>query len=134
MIPPFNENGYLPPGIHKASLDEIAERFGWQSDVRRAQVESLGWLLEVLKRLDVQRLVLNGSFVTDAVEPNDVDCVLLVDPAVLLSAEADTELKTGLPFLEIDVVDQDKTSKFLVDKVFVTDRECVPKGMIEVIL
>ena len=29
MIPPFNKNGYLPPGIHKASLDEIAERFGW---------------------------------------------------------------------------------------------------------
>jgi hypothetical protein len=35
MIPPFNENGYLPPGIHLASLDEIAERFGRQSEMRR---------------------------------------------------------------------------------------------------
>ena len=40
MIPPFNENGYLPPGIHKASLEEIAERFGRQSEIRRAQMES----------------------------------------------------------------------------------------------
>jgi hypothetical protein len=27
MIPPFNEFGYLPPGIHPTTLDEIDKRF-----------------------------------------------------------------------------------------------------------
>jgi hypothetical protein len=27
VIPPFDDNGYLPPGIHSATLDEIAARF-----------------------------------------------------------------------------------------------------------
>jgi hypothetical protein len=27
MIPDFDDQGYLPPGIHGATLDEIAEAF-----------------------------------------------------------------------------------------------------------
>jgi hypothetical protein len=133
MIPPFNENGYLPPGIHKASLDEIAKRFGWQSETRKSQMESLQWLMDIVKRLDIRRLVLNGSFVTDDIEPNDVDCVVLVDSDPRIISAIKTELSSGLPFLEIDVVDQENFD-FLVDKIFVSDRDCVPKGMIEVIL
>jgi hypothetical protein len=133
MIPPFNENGYLPPGVHKASLDEIAERFGRRSEMRRVQMESLQWLMNLVKRLNVQRLVLNGSFTTDELEPNDVDCVLLVAPDLRQSVEAAAELQARLPFLEIDVVDQDNFD-FLVKTFFTTDRDCVPKGMIEVIL
>ena len=37
MIPDFDENGYLPPGIHKATLDEISERFGQESALRKAE-------------------------------------------------------------------------------------------------
>jgi hypothetical protein len=133
MIPPFNENGYLPPGIHKASLEEIAERFGRQSDVRRDEMESLRWLMVLLKQLDVQRLVLNGSFVTDEAEPNDVDCLILIDRDRPRGAKVAAELRAGLPFLAIDVVDQDDFD-FFVDRFFVTDRERIPKGMIEVIL
>jgi hypothetical protein len=133
VIPPFNENGYLPPGVHKASLAEIAERFGRQSEVRRNQMESLQWLMNVIKKLHVKRLVLNGSFVTDEVEPNDVDCVLLVALDSPRGDEVAAELRAGLPFLAIDVVDQNDFD-FFVEKFFVTDRDRVPKGMIEVIL
>ena len=105
MIPPFNDHGYLPPGIHKASLDEIVNRFGWQSEIRRDQTESLQWLAGLLKHLDVKRLVLNGSFVTDEAEPNDVDCLVLVDLDSPRGAEAAAELRAGLPFLTIDVGD-----------------------------
>ncbi len=133
MIPPFNEHGYLPPGIHKATIEEIAERFGWQSEIRRDQMESLQWLMALLKRLNVRRLVLNGSFVTDEAEPNDVDCVLLVDLDSPRGAEAAAELQAGLPFLAIDVVDQNDFD-FFVEKFFVTDRDRIPKGMIEVVL
>ena len=59
--------------------------------------------------------------------------MLLFDSHSFQKADTDTELRAGLPFLEIDVVDQDNFD-FLVDKVFVTDRDRVPKGMIEVIL
>jgi hypothetical protein len=48
MIPPFNEHGYLPPGIHPATLDEIAERFGQESELRRDQMESLRWLVDAV--------------------------------------------------------------------------------------
>lgn len=78
MIPPFNDNGHLPPGIHPASLAEIDARFGTGSEVRRVQMESVRWMVELAVRAGVQRIVLNGSFVTDIIEPNDVDCVLLI--------------------------------------------------------
>ena len=41
MIPDFDEQGYLPPGVHVASLDEIEARFGRQSEVRQVQMEVL---------------------------------------------------------------------------------------------
>ena len=77
MIPPFNEHGYLPPGIHRASLDEIEARFGLEPELRRVQMESLRWLVEIAQRAGVERLIVNGSFATDEFEPNDVDCDLL---------------------------------------------------------
>ena len=104
MIPPMDENGYLPPGVHPASLDEIRERFGSESEIRRVQMESLVWLVDLAQRAGVLRLVINGSFTTDAYEPNDVDCVLLIDEAIPPDPDAETELNVGLPFLEINLV------------------------------
>lgn len=72
MIPPFDERGYLPPGIHPATLDEVEARFGRESEVHSVQTESLRWLAELARRSGVQRFVINGSFVTDVLEPNDV--------------------------------------------------------------
>ena len=53
MIPPFDEHGYLPPGIHSATLDEIEARFGQESEIRRVQMESLRWLVEIAQRIGV---------------------------------------------------------------------------------
>jgi len=35
VIPLFAEHGYLPPGIHPATLDEVAARFGYGSELRQ---------------------------------------------------------------------------------------------------
>jgi hypothetical protein len=78
MIPDYNDNGYLPPGIHRATVEEMATRFGQESEVRQAQMESLRWLIDLARKAGVQRIVVNGSFVTEKLEPNDVDCVLLI--------------------------------------------------------
>lgn len=80
MIPAFDAEGFLPPGVHRATLDEIRGRFGGPSEIRRAQMESIGWMIDLAARAGVLRIILNGSFVTDIIEPNDVDCVLLIGP------------------------------------------------------
>src|SRR5436309_14189854 len=104
MIPPFNDSGFLPPGIHSATIDEIDARFGRESELRRVQMESVRWMVDLARRAGAQRIVLNGSFVTDIMEPNDVDCVLLVSPGKPNDAEAFRELRAGLPFLDAAIV------------------------------
>jgi hypothetical protein len=75
MIPPFDDNGWLPPGVHPATLEEIDARFGQLSELRRVQMESVRWMVELALRAGAERIVLNGSFVADIIEPGDVDCV-----------------------------------------------------------
>jgi hypothetical protein len=97
MIPNFDENGYLSPGIHPATLEEIAARFGRESELRQVEMESIRWLVDLAKRAGVHRIIINGSFVADVVEPNDVDCVLLVGRDYPLNTAADMELAQGPP-------------------------------------
>ncbi len=133
MIPPFDEHGYLPPGVHRATLEEIVARFGWQSDLRRVEAESLEWLIELARKAGAERLIVNGSFVTAKPEPNDVDCLVLTGPGFPRDAAAESQLLAGLPFLEIQVVAR-KAFERLRRKVFSLDRDDIPKGMVEVVL
>lgn len=132
MIPHFNEDGYLPPGIHPATVEEIATRFGQESELRQVQMESLRWLVELAQRAGVQGIVVNGSFVTDKLEPNDVDCVLLIGADFPRDAAAEEELLAGLPFINLELVDADGFQQF-TERTFATDRNLVAKGMVEVI-
>jgi len=133
MIPPFNEDGYLPAGVHLATLAEVEARFGRKNEIRRAEFESLRWLVDLAKAAGVERLVINGSFVTNVEEPNDVDCVLLMGPTFPADAGAESELLNGLPFIEIQLVRQSRFT-MLVESFFASDRHMRPKGMVEVIL
>ncbi len=132
MIPDLNHNGYLPPGIHPATLDEIAARFGTEPELRRVQMESLRWTVALAWRAGVRRIVVNGSFVTDKWEPNDVDCVLLVGPDYPHDADADAELQSGLPFITIELGNRKRFAEF-TETIFATDRNEFPKGLIEVL-
>ena len=132
MIPPFNEFGYLPPGVHSATLDEIDARFGQPSELRRVQMESVRWMVELAARAAVQRIILNGSFLTDIIEPDDVDCVLLVGPRRREQRSALKELRKGLPFLTAVIARQRLFDEYVND-IYATDRSNIPKGMIEVI-
>ena len=131
MIPPFNESGYLPPGVHPASMAEIEGRFGRESEIRRVQMESVRWLVDLAKLAGVRRVILNGSFVTDISEPNDVDCVLLIESGYPTDENAAVELDAGLPFLEIKLVGSAEFDEY-VSAIFGTDRMGVPKGLIEI--
>jgi hypothetical protein len=50
MIPPFDDSGFLPPGVHSATLAEIRGRFGGPSEIRRAQMDSIGWMIDLAAR------------------------------------------------------------------------------------
>lgn len=132
MIPSLNDFGFLPAGVHPATLAEVEERFGGPSELRRVQMDSVRWMVDLALRAGVQRIVLNGSFVTGTVEPNDVDCVLLVGSDFPRDAAAEKELLEGLPFLDLALVDQADFDYF-VQRFFALDRVRQEKGMIEVI-
>ncbi|MSQ94596.1 MAG: hypothetical protein EXR98_08570 [Gemmataceae bacterium] len=131
MIPQCNDDGYLPAGIHRATLEEVAARFGQESELRQAQIESVRWLVDLAWRAGAQRIVVNGSFVTDKLEPNDVDCVLLIGADFPRDAAAEAELLAGLPFMNLELVDPEGFQQF-TERTFATDRDMVPKGMVEV--
>jgi len=131
MIPTLNEDGYLPPGINRSPLDEVAARFGHESELRQAQMASLCWLVDLARRAGVERIVVNGSFVTDKLEPNDVDCFLLIGPSFPRDSAAEMELLAGLPFINLKLVDEPAFEQF-TEKTFATDRNLVPTGMVEV--
>jgi hypothetical protein len=68
MIPPLNESGCLPEGIHDGTMDEAAGRFGvFQTSDRRLQLwAKFTEFIQELKACDFMEAVLvDGSFVTD---------------------------------------------------------------------
>ena len=79
-LPPFTASGDLPPGIHRATLAEVLERFGSGSSqrmlvgLRLERVYNVAWATGHLARC-----VVFGSFVTAKPLPNDVDVFLLME-------------------------------------------------------
>ena len=86
MIPDFVETGILPPGIHSATWGEFATRFVvfQHSDQRLRIGKQLEALIEEAKKSGIVRhLFVVGSYVTNKPEPNDFDCILVLDPAIV---------------------------------------------------
>src|SRR5438093_320772 len=86
MIPEFTEQGFLPPGIHQATLAEFKERFVvFQRSDRRFRIfEHLQKLFDQAVRSGiVRRIIMAGSFITAKPEPNDFDCIVVLDPSIV---------------------------------------------------
>ncbi len=71
-IPPFNELGYLPPGVYEISWSELMERFVTNSH-RQRLATGLAAALRKLGIAGCRRVVIGGSFVTNKEYPNDFD-------------------------------------------------------------
>jgi len=79
LLPEFNQNGDLPPGGYRVSLDEAVRRFGNGSPQRQAVTDRLRRVYDLAQRTGaVQRFLVFGSYVTDKPAPNDVDIVLIM--------------------------------------------------------
>ena len=72
VIPPFNDRGELPPGMHDTTLHEIERTLGFNQK-RRRMVQRLRRALRNLEGSGVRRVYLNGSFTTRKPEPKDID-------------------------------------------------------------
>lgn len=90
-IPGLDVTGGLPPGVHRATLVEVIQRFGEGSDQRAVCTRRLLHIYQLAERTGhLQRVVLFGSYVTAKPDPNDVDVVLVMDDVFRLE-ECPTE-------------------------------------------
>lgn len=78
--PRFNDHGDLPPGLYRATLEEVIEHFG-RSTLRRQvmarRLERIHTLAAATHHL--ARFIVYGSFVTAKPDPGDVDVFMLMD-------------------------------------------------------
>ena len=72
VIPDFNDRGLLPPGVHRATWEEVVNRFG-TNPWRERLLTGLRDALDDLRSAGCQAVYLNGSFVTSKEIPNDYD-------------------------------------------------------------
>ena len=78
MIPVFDVDGNLPPGIHFGAWDELVARFGHTAH-RQRLLAGLRAALQSLKYAGCRRVYVDGSFVTAKEQPGDFDGCWEVD-------------------------------------------------------
>lgn len=78
MIPPFESAGTLPPGIHKATWQELAKRFAITPH-RERLLAGLRAALVALRVAGCGTAYIDGSFVTAKEIPNDFDACWDID-------------------------------------------------------
>lgn len=73
MIPPFDpETGGLPPGDHRAAMDEIAKRLGFTAR-RRWLLQGLRKAVKAFWAAGIEEIFIDGSFCTEKPDPGDID-------------------------------------------------------------
>jgi hypothetical protein len=85
MIPEFDDHGNLPPGVHRATWEEIMARYATNAH-RRALLDGLLEALRSLRGAACAVAYLDGSFVTAKETPDDFDAcwdATDVDPTTL---------------------------------------------------
>ncbi len=81
-MPPLDETGNLPAGIHSATLTEVVTYFGATRGRRGVCTQRLSHIYRLAQRTEhLQRFLIFGSYVTSEAAPNDVDVVLVMDDA-----------------------------------------------------
>jgi hypothetical protein len=135
MIPPLDDYGNLPTGIHWATLDEVVAAFGSGSPEREVQASELTEFVQWAIKAGIRRIIVNGSFVTGKLSPNDVDVIVLPGPDYPTPmVDAEMIHDSVWPFLQIIVAADDADLERWAIDDFGTDRRQLPKGVVELIL
>lgn len=87
-IPDFNSDGLLPVGIFTCSLEEIEEHFGrFRGTDRRPNltIKLIEYMRELRSANIAKSIIINGSYITDIDQPNDIDVLLILKDDINLS-------------------------------------------------
>lgn len=76
MIPTFNQKGLLPEGIHVCSGNAFLDVFLF-NEYRKGFWGALVNIMDWAKYKRASMIFIGGSFVTDAKEPHDLDCLIV---------------------------------------------------------
>jgi hypothetical protein len=101
-MPPFNELGYLPPGVYEILWLELMERFATNPQRQRI-VTGLAAALRKLAIAGCTRVIIGGSFISAKAEPNDFDAYYdnfglnfdLLDPLFVEDADSQQDVFCG---------------------------------------
>ena len=146
MLPELTEHGVLPPGSHRATLDEIEFQWGtFQRSDRRPQLLTLlrEFVQDVRRCRWIQRLLLAGSFVTEKNEPNDIDVLIVFESGADFVAlrpheynvlcQAGAQRRFG-PGIDLHVVEDSSEAMERWLRFFQRDRSGHTVGIVEVVL
>ena len=135
-IPRLNDKNELPAGEHLALLNEVEMTYGSSTERRKELMSGLYNAAANLKAAGVRTIWINGSFVTNKKEPNDIDgCweynkavdINILDP-VFLGSRAEMKNKYGLDFFMANYIEAGSGLPF--PKFFQTNRDGELKGII----
>lgn len=138
-IPALGQNGELPPGEHSASLDEVEQSFGLSTPWRVGLMRGLRAAAANLASAGVRQIWINGSFVTEKLEPNDIDgCweytpevnLAQLDPVFLSTSRLPMKAKFGVEFFPACVIEAASGLPF--PRFFQINRDGEPKGIVVV--
>jgi hypothetical protein len=126
MLPPFNEMGYLPPGIYEITWTEFVDRFGFNAH-RQNILTGLQSALLLLAQANCRRVYLGGSFVSNKEYPNDFD-------GCYDDMNIDYDLLNPIFDEDLTIQQERFGGELLADPVFQgflqTDRDGVSRGII----
>ena len=81
----FTSDGLLPPGDHSLTMSDLRQSYlvsgeglgvpGWDSMWRAQLVDNLEPFVQQLWQVGVERIFVNGSFVTAKPDPGDIDVI-----------------------------------------------------------
>jgi hypothetical protein len=142
-LPDFNEFGDLPAGHYPASLAEVVARFGSGTTQRTAVTGRLNRICQLAVATGhLDRVVVFGSYVSDADEPNDVDVILVMgndfrpedcpaESSVLFDhARADDELGASIFWVRPDMLLGEPLEQFLAH--WQIKRDGTRRGIVEI--
>lgn len=139
VIPPFQPDGNLPPGVYDATWQEAAERFGAGTH-RTNLLRGLLAALRSLSQAGCLKIYLDGSFVSSKEVPGDFDVAwetenvneALLSPVFLEFSNLRQAQKQafGGEFFPADWQADRQGRTYL--EFFQTDQEGTPKGIVAI--
>jgi hypothetical protein len=87
-LPALRADGFLPVGVHQATLEEVFAAFPATTSQRQALNQALVQGVGVIKQHQIaDQIAIDGSYLTSKPDPEDVDLVVLTPGVYQMEGE-----------------------------------------------